>query len=38
VKPDSEAMFEQDGLYSTISSLLLVLESGHLAGDKINVR
>ncbi|XP_011878308.1 PREDICTED: uncharacterized protein LOC105567782 isoform X2 [Vollenhovia emeryi] len=38
VKPDSEQHFEQHGLYSTISSLLLELEPGHLAGDKINVR
>ncbi|XP_024871978.1 cell adhesion molecule 2-like [Temnothorax curvispinosus] len=38
VKPDSEQLFEQHGLYSTISSLLLELEPGHLASDKINVR
>ncbi|XP_011167028.2 cell adhesion molecule 2 isoform X2 [Solenopsis invicta] len=39
VKPDSEKVFtEQHGLYSTISSLLLELEPGHLASDKINVR
>ncbi|XP_011633295.1 uncharacterized protein LOC105424653 [Pogonomyrmex barbatus] len=38
VKPDSELVFEQHGLYSTISSLLLELEPGHLASDKINVR
>lgn len=38
VKPDSEQMYEQHGLYSTISSLLLELEPGHLASDKINVR
>ncbi|CAL1687030.1 unnamed protein product [Lasius platythorax] len=38
VKPDSEMVFEQHGLYSTISSLLLELEPGHLASDKINVR
>ncbi|XP_018347501.1 PREDICTED: cell adhesion molecule 2-like [Trachymyrmex septentrionalis] len=39
VKPDSsDLVFEQHGLYSTISSLLLELEPGHLASDKINVR
>lgn len=38
VKPDSEMVFEQHGLYSTISSLMLMLEPGHLTGDKINVR
>ncbi|XP_029170247.1 uncharacterized protein LOC114939947 [Nylanderia fulva] len=38
VKSDSEMVFEQHGLYSTISSLLLELEPGHLASDKINVR
>ncbi|EGI60993.1 hypothetical protein G5I_10755 [Acromyrmex echinatior] len=38
VKPDSDLIFEQHGLYSTISSLLLELEPGHLASDKINVR
>ncbi|XP_018377715.1 PREDICTED: cell adhesion molecule 2-like [Trachymyrmex cornetzi] len=39
VKPDSPDLFvEQHGLYSTISSLLLELEPGHLASDKINVR
>ncbi|XP_032669128.1 cell adhesion molecule 2-like [Odontomachus brunneus] len=38
VKPDSEMMFEQHGLLSTISSLLLELKPGHLASDKINVR
>ncbi|XP_018400841.1 PREDICTED: uncharacterized protein LOC108778220 [Cyphomyrmex costatus] len=38
VKPDSELVFEQHGLYLTISSLLLELEPGHLASDKINVR
>lgn len=38
VKSDSEMVLEQHGLYSTISSLLLELEPGHLASDKINVR
>ncbi|RLU22482.1 hypothetical protein DMN91_004760 [Ooceraea biroi] len=38
VKPNLEIVFEQHGLYSTISTLLLVLEPGHLVGDKINVR
>ncbi|XP_014472655.1 PREDICTED: cell adhesion molecule 3-like [Dinoponera quadriceps] len=38
VKPDSEMVFEQHGLLSTISSLLLELKPGHLASDKINVR
>ncbi|XP_012541205.1 cell adhesion molecule 2 [Monomorium pharaonis] len=38
VKPDSENMQVEHGLYSTISSLLLELEPDHLASDKINVR
>ncbi|CAL7941225.1 unnamed protein product [Xylocopa violacea] len=38
VKPNTEIMFEQHGLYSVISSLRLQLEPGHIAGDKINVR
>ncbi|KAM0728801.1 Cell adhesion molecule 1 [Formica fusca] len=38
VRSDSETVLEQHGLYSTISSLELELEPGHLASDKINVR
>ncbi|KAF3424757.1 hypothetical protein E2986_05987 [Frieseomelitta varia] len=38
VKPDTEMVFEQHGLYSVISSLRLQLEPDHIAGDKINVR
>ncbi|XP_061941019.1 uncharacterized protein LOC107999890 isoform X2 [Apis cerana] len=38
VKPDTEMVFEQHGLYSVISSLRLQLEPNHFAGDKINVR
>ncbi|XP_050465038.1 basal cell adhesion molecule-like isoform X2 [Cataglyphis hispanica] len=38
VKSGSEIVSEQHGLYSTISSLELELEPGHLASDKINVR
>nr|XP_012226649.1 PREDICTED: LOW QUALITY PROTEIN: uncharacterized protein LOC105674723 [Linepithema humile] len=38
VKPDSEMFFEQHGLYSTISSLLLELNPSHLVSDKIIVR
>ncbi|XP_017884556.1 uncharacterized protein LOC108627695 isoform X2 [Ceratina calcarata] len=38
VKPDTEMVFEEHGLYSVISSLRLQLEPDHIAGDKINVR
>ncbi|XP_015438944.1 PREDICTED: cell adhesion molecule 2-like [Dufourea novaeangliae] len=38
VKPDSEAVYDQHGLFSVISSLRLRLQPDHINDDKINVR